>query len=80
MSEMALYMLMPIVVRWYNFQWPWLIPTAPVLMAVIVSSKWCDSSIKQFVNDSWVLDLTRPTTTAKKAKTSRVNKMANIIA
>ena len=25
--------------RWYNFQWHWLIPTAPVLMAVIVGSK-----------------------------------------
>jgi len=37
---------------------------APVLVVVAVSSKWCGSSVAQFVNDSWVLDLTRRTTTA----------------
>ena len=49
-------------------------------MAVVVSSQWCDSSVAQSVNDSWVLDLIRPATTAKKAKTSCVNKMADFIA
>jgi len=40
-----------------------MIPTAPVLVAVTVSSKWCGSSVAQFVNDSWVLYFTRTATT-----------------
>jgi len=37
---------------------------APVLMVVTVSSKWCGSSVAQFVYDSWVLDLTGTTAAA----------------
>jgi len=33
---------------------------APVLVAVIIISKWCGSSVMHLVNDNWVLDLTRP--------------------
>jgi len=42
-----------------------LIPTAPVLIAVTVSSLLNDvndSSVAQFVNESWVLDLTTDST------------------
>jgi len=42
----------------------------PVLMVAIDSSKWRRSSVAQFVNDSWVVDLTRPTTTVNTGENS----------
>ena len=51
--------------------------TAPVLVAVIVSSKWCGSSIAQFVNDTGVLGILLLLTLSK---TACANKMADCIA
>jgi len=50
-------------------------------MAVIVNSKWCGGSVAQFVNDSWVLDLTRPTPAVLTvAETACGNKVLHCIA
>jgi len=45
-----------------------LIFAAPVLMAVTVTSECRGSSVAQFVNDSSVLNLIRPTTTVNTGK------------
>jgi len=51
------------------------------LQMVIVSSKWCGSSVAQFVKDSWVLDLTRPILLLLTlANTACANEVVNFIA